>query len=63
MIYPLTILRTVFGMEAETRILPLAFAPLKRLKPSFCRWQFKTVQTVDQVKDSRFSNVQRALLR
>ena len=41
-----TILRTVFGTEAETRILPLAFAPLKRLKPSFCRWQFKTVRTV-----------------
>ena len=42
----MAILRTVFGTEAETRILSLAFAPLKRLKPVFCRWQFKTVRTV-----------------
>jgi len=46
----LSILRTVFGTEAETRILSLAFAPLKRLKPVFCRWQFKTVRTVDLLK-------------
>jgi hypothetical protein len=28
--FHITILRTAFGAEAETRILPLAFAPFKR---------------------------------
>jgi hypothetical protein len=34
----LTILRTVFGAEAKTRILPLEFVPMSKLKPLFYRW-------------------------
>jgi len=53
------------GAEAETRILPLAFAPLKRLKPEFCGWQFKTVRTVDmkRVRENSGFQVGRGLSR
>ena len=43
----LTILRTFFEAEAETRILPLVFASVMMLKPAFHRWRFKIVRTVD----------------
>jgi hypothetical protein len=36
-IYFVTILRTVFGVTAETRILPLRFQSMRKLKPAFYR--------------------------
>ena len=42
----ITILRTFFEAEAETRIPPLVFASVMRLKPAFHRWRFKIVRTV-----------------
>jgi len=47
----LTILRTFFEAEAETRIPPLVFASVMMLKPAFHRWRFKIVRTVD-LKDN-----------
>ena len=43
----MTILRTFFEAEAETRIPPLVFASVMMLKPAFHRWRFKIVRTVD----------------
>jgi len=42
----ITILRTFFEAEAETRIPPLVFASVMMLKPAFHRWRFKIVRTV-----------------
>jgi len=42
----MTILRTFFEAEAETRIPPLVFASVMMLKPAFHRWRFKIVRTV-----------------
>jgi len=43
----ISILRTFFEAEAETRIPPLVFASVMMLKPAFHRWRFKIVRTVD----------------
>ena len=47
----LTILRTFFEAEAETRIPPLVFASVMMLKPAFHRWRFKIVRTVDLTRE------------
>ena len=45
--FEVTILRTFFEAEAETRIPPLVFASVMMLKPAFHRWRFKIVRTVE----------------
>jgi len=53
----ITILRTFFEAEAETRIPPLVFASVMMLKPAFHRWRFKIVRTVVIKKVNRIDNV------
>jgi len=45
-VWRVSILRTFFEAEAETRIPPLVFASVMMLKPAFHRWRFKIVRTV-----------------
>jgi hypothetical protein len=52
----ITILRTFFEAEAETRIPPLVFASVMMLKPAFHHWRFKIVRTVEITNDIKIQS-------